>query len=359
MNKLFIIEILSNNKSFSAPSNLKYNYNFGFYVLVPFSESFHLFWVIFLSLVVFAIFTRMLNNFSNITSKTFSFFLFLFLSLCCFLTIKFPTISFCFVLILILINIMSIFTGNFLTLTVPFLDKILVVKIPFIFTQLSNKFFYFILDIFEKIKIFRLLETLHINLFYKLSVPTFESLTLLCHSLSFLYLVTNRLIYFKIDSFLSPDILYLLLFISLYFVWFRAVISLSIRLVQIYRNINPLALDPVLRVDPFDPNEFPPKPDYKSKSLFAFHRTNNYHHLPPTPKKFTAWQKGTAVAAFATVAITGLGTYYAYQHLQSSRDQTVELKRQTVELKRQNDLEEVSQGLMTREEFKNKYKDIK
>ncbi len=97
-------------------------------------------------------------------------------------------------------------------------------------------------------------------------------------------------------------------------------------------DYTPELLNPILHAEP---PELP-----KSKSIFSFSWHTHTHNHIPQPKSIN-WTRLGFFVACGGLFIAGV-TYY----------HTVEAQKQTAEMKRKNDLEEVSLGLRTKEEYK-------
>ena len=168
-----------------------------------------------------------------------------------------------------------------------------------------------------------------------------------CYGLTIVYMLVSRYyFYHKVVlrdelSFVSITFICLLLFVSFLGSYLRILINVSQLVCIIARCYAPELLDPVVRVEP---PEIPPS---SHKSLFSFSKhTHNHYHPPQT--KGVNWGRFGFFVACGGMIISG-ATYY------HTTLQTAAAQRQTYEFKRQNDLEELAQGLITKEEYQKRH----
>lgn len=162
----------------------------------------------------------------------------------------------------------------------------------------------------------------------------------ICYGLTIVYMLVSRYYFYhqvvlrEEFSYMALLVISLLLFVSFLGSYLRLLINVSQIIGVITRYYTPELLDPVLRVEP------PELPPSSHKSLFSFsHHTNN-HYYPPQSKGVN-WGRFGFIVACGGMLISG-ATYY-------------HTTRQTYEFKRQNDLEELSQGLITKEEYQKRH----
>ena len=164
-----------------------------------------------------------------------------------------------------------------------------------------------------------------------------------CYGLTVVYMLVSRYyFYHKVVlreefSIGSITIICLLLFVSFFGSYLRILINVSQLVCIIARYYAPELLDQILRAEPPD---LPPSP---RNSLFSFSKHVHNHYHPPQPKGF-AWARLGFFVACGGMMISG-ATYY-------------HTRLQTYEFKRQNDLEELAQGLITKEEYQKRHPKI-
>jgi hypothetical protein len=201
-----------------------------------------------------------------------------------------------------------------------------------------------ILNFLIEVNVFKFLTNLHSIVFYT-KTKIYIMFVIFCYGLTIFYILVSRYnFYHKIVlretfSFSTTLIIGVFLFIGLCGSYLRILINLSNIVVLAARAYVPEILDPILKVEPADyPINTP-----RNFLGFSKHTHNHNHYHPPQPKT-TGWSRFGVIAALGTLAV-GSATYY------HTRLQTAELQKQTQEFKRQNDLEELSQSLMTKEEY--------
>lgn len=299
------------------------------------------------------------------------------------------------------------------TLLFPYAWFILVLPIIILITvfNLTNYMDYFypkvklvlpLLELLQYFNILNFLFELHSIVFYSIQ-KIYYCFLLSCHISIIVYAGVSRYnFYHKIvlNENLSIEcnlLLGVLLFFSFSGCYLRILTILSSILVSIIRVHKPELLNPLLRVEPGD---FPPG---SNKSIFSFSKNTYHYHYPPGPK-LNAWAK----AGIITGIITAVGTMVTYELTRQQTDlqrrqtqeairqtaaaerqtaaaelqtaaaerqtqeairqtlaaerqtqeairQTQEAVRQTQELIRQNDLEELSRGQMTQNEYNKRY----
>ena len=205
-----------------------------------------------------------------------------------------------------------------------------------------------VISILHITKVLSYIEKIHIFVFYKINTRGFVIVTTLVFSLSIIYVALLRyysfmLIYkhhvFSHSALVLIDIIF---FIGLIAIYIRLLISLSLIIIPITRRVSPEFLDSILRVIPELPETKSSSSANHAWSLLTLNKnTHNHHHLPPIPR-FSGWQKAGIIGGLITVS---LGVYNA-------RNQVLQLD----EFRRQNDLEEVSQGMLSREEYQKRWK---
>jgi len=265
------------------------------------------------------------NSFLPITNISISVYHFWFIGLAALLVIFFPVF---WLLIIMPLTIISLLLVGF-----PF-------DFAHYFSFHKQNLVVPVLKFLAELNILKFFITLYSLVFYTIT-KVYLFFCLFCYGLTLLYMLVSRYYFYhkfvlrEEFSLSSIWLICLLLFIGFCGSYLRILINVSIIIVAATRQYMPELLDPLLRVEP------PDLPSGSNKSLFSFSYNNHNHHYPPQPKT-TTWGRLGIFVALGGVVISG-ATYY---HMQ----------RQTYEFTRQNDLEELSQGLITKEEYQERHK---
>ena len=204
-----------------------------------------------------------------------------------------------------------------------------------------------LLALLRELNLLKFFIDLHSLVFYTIT-KVYLFFFIFCYGLTFLYMAISRYnFYYKIVlreefSYAGAFIIGSLIFFSCCGSYLRMLINVSNIIVIVTRRYSPELLDPLLRIDPPD---LPP--GSQQKGIFNFSRNTFNNHYPPAPKA-TNWGHFGVVAAVGTLLLSG-ATYY------HTARQTIAAERQTYEFKRQNDLEELSQGLINKEEYNKRH----
>jgi hypothetical protein len=195
---------------------------------------------------------------------------------------------------------------------------------------------------------------LHALVFYKGSSLKFLFLLLSTYLLSFFYVVLSRYyLYYTVASPKQFSYFYLILvligiFSCLSAFVLRLFINLSTNLVFSIKANNPSLWANVLLMEPdLDPDSVTPHKPVVSNSIFAFHRHHHRYNIPPN--RFSMWQKAGFTVGVCTLVVGCVAAYYSYNsYLQSVRSADA--------AHRAADLGEVNAGLMSKEEYYQKWK---
>lgn len=188
------------------------------------------------------------------------------------------------------------------------------------------------------------------------------------------YMITSRHLYYRRAILLESDLnsyyylAYLMLFFGILTAYIRLFLNLSLFLTFATLRLQPSLLSPeILYVFGENDDSVPQKNLDSNKSgrpYFAFmDKSRNTYHQNFNPQIHSRFSRGSNFAiGFAGLAIGGATVYYAKMQAeaaiiqaQASKDQVQAQVDNNWEMARQNDLEEVSQGFMTREDFAKKY----
>lgn len=190
-----------------------------------------------------------------------------------------------------------------------------------------------ILHALKKVRALDFFAKLYMLVFYT-ELKTYYRSRNICYGLTMLYIIIVRYNYYhqvilrEHFSVVQLTLVSLLLFIAFIGYYVRILISMSQFICLLARFHEPDLLDPLLRIDP---------PDIplacslrKLRSFFSFHK--HHHHYPPQPltPKSVDWVLFGFFVGCASLCL-GVWTYKEFAH--------------------QNDLEELAQGLITKEEY--------
>jgi len=263
------------------------------------------------------------GNFETIKNISVSMYHILFIVFVATLTILFPTFWLLFILPLTVVSLCLAFS-------------------PFYFGHLSQaRIIVPFLEILQKLSILKFFVTLHSLVFYT-KTKVYLWFLFGCHGLTLFYILLSRYYFYhtvilkEVFSFDTIGIVTIGLIIGFFGSYLRILITFSQLIIFFARKFTPEELPSLLRVDPHD---FPQAPN---RSIFHYSKNiNNYHR--PLPKN-AHWGKAGFFLGFGSLVISGATYYHVAQ-------QTEEARIQTLEFRTQNDLEEVSQGLKTKEEY--------
>jgi|SRR5579871_2422108 len=225
-----------------------------------------------------------------------------------------------------------------------------------------------LLQFLAEINVLKFFSNIHLLMYYskqKIFVPLF----ILIHLLTLAYFCVSRYNFYhvvvlhEVYSIEKQFVILALLYITFAGYYFRLLVMLSTLIVMITRHLIPSLLPPILRVEPGD---IPPEGPHKS--IFSYTRTTHNHHYSPQPKMGMAGRAAIA-GSVAGVVIAGVTLYYTHgqtlearrQTLEARRQtleaekQTLEAKKQTYEFQRQNDLEELSQGIINKDQYNQRH----
>lgn len=203
--------------------------------------------------------------------------------------------------------------------------------------------------------ILNFLGRLHVFMFYCDGTKFFIR-AFMIHLMSFIYILLTRY-YFYNFVFLHnapfTGIRYCLFlffsFICLIAVYIRFLITLSIICINHIEILLPELLSNILKVEPSLPldsalSHSPMHP--RSLIHFSYHNNNNHHHYPKP--RMSSWGKFGIGLGVCTLCV---GSYTAYNSYLTTQAALLQVSA----LQRQNDLQEVSQGIMSKEEYKIKW----
>lgn len=156
----------------------------------------------------------------------------------------------------------------------------------------------------------------------------------------------------------SKHIIYIILVLGIAVTYYRILLSISMFFVfMVLRTNNPSLLHPVvlyvLGETPDEPKSSNPSP--RNYSLFHINQSRNYYR-----ENFKASNHGLhrnvgyGIGFFGLVVGFG-AAYYGKVQADASLAQVKAQEINNFEMRRQNDLEEVSQGLMSKEDYTKKY----
>jgi hypothetical protein len=244
----------------------------------------------------------------------------------------------------------------FMILTTSFM---LVICFPFritdSFTQKRLFLINLLLELLNYYNILDLFATLYINIFsleprkFKLYVSCFF-IPIFFYPIISRYYITIVVQHQSI-SFLTYLFISITLFTGLFFIYLRLILSFSVLVTNLAYVNKPTLLNPsILYV--LDPNdqETPPVVS-NNKSLFHFDKskhTNYNTYVFPNSTFLKRLGVCTAVA----------GTCIAFYAALQTGQQTTLMQRQVEQETRMNDLEELSQGLMTKEAYNKKWPQV-
>lgn len=230
-----------------------------------------------------------------------------------------------------------------------FVLPVTILSVPLGFTAWIQPYFYAkinvikpILALLQALGILRSLMNLHAIVFYSRD-NIYWFFVVFCYGFTAIYVLASRYNFYHriiLKEHLTLGVtvfLAFLLFLGFLGSYVRLLIGFSTMLVVLVRQHSPELLDPLLRVEPVD------FPSGSTQSIFGFSWNSHQHthNYPPKPK-MSNWGK-VGILLTAGTFVLGAGSYY-------------HLSRQTTELVRQNDLEEVAQGLRSKESYLEKYK---
>jgi len=128
---------------------------------------------------------------------------------------------------------------------------------------------------------------------------------------------------------------------------------LSLILLNSTSQLLPEILPMLFPIDPIDPI---PTPSTATKSLLHFStNTHNHHYHYPKPQMSNWGKFGIGLGVF-TLAVGSFTAYNTHVQAQASVLQAQAALKQLFESERLNDLQEVSNGLMSKETYVNKWK---
>lgn len=215
----------------------------------------------------------------------------------------------------------------------------------------------------DKINFLTFIYILHENLYLKLSFKQFKIFAIILHFIIAIYVCVSRYYFYNNIilhvnfTFLNLLLIYFALFVGFFCLYIRFFLNLGFILLPLVREIE-IMDNLILKVEGLDGVDVSEnkKNNNSSYQLLKIHReTHHHHHNHINPTKNLLWGKlGFGVGLF-TAAVASATCYYTYQQVLAARQQNEALDRQNIALDRQNDLEEVAQGLMTKEEYLKKY----
>lgn len=144
-----------------------------------------------------------------------------------------------------------------------------------------------------------------------------------------------------------------MLFLGIFTLYIRLFLNLALFCTLTTLQLDPSLLSPAILYtlgDNQDLENLPPPQPQKGRPYFSFiDRSHNTYNQNFNPQMHTRFSRGTNMAiGFCGLCLGGATLYYA--KIQS--DYAIQ---NTCEMTHQNDLEEVSQGLMMREDYQKKY----
>ena len=267
------------------------------------------------------------------------------------LSLMMPTIQFMFMLF---------FTSIIFILTFPYLDRYIPSR-----KSLAQS----VIKLFEVIGLNSYMAKIYIK-FFGQEERSFLIQTSIIYGFSFIYIFISKYIFLNKFSLWEHNyqiliLLYLFLFLSSIAIYYRFLLSTSI----IFHNIN----FNVLKMEDYPPEKIltgtipPIKPDVTPKveetprySFFTYRKTvNNYQQASLNITKFKLIGLGLG---FCTLCIGGYAAYQQRLQTIAAQESVIatqeSVKAQGInnnEMMRQNDLEEVSQGLMSKDSYQRKY----
>ena len=334
----------SNNVFYPASLTLNYNYNFGIFIT---------FFLISLSYLSINKFICSISIISFILLSL----PFLIISI---LVLNYPLFS---IILMILVSIPTFLVGFNLEIFSGFVERKFMVLKKFLILISENG----ILNIFGYFFLF----------FFAVSKLRFYITMAIIFSLNIGYIFASRY-YFLISKIgmdfnfsFSPILTINLLIFGLAAIYFRLLLSISYNLILVTLSIDKNLLSQDLLycvgegVDPSSSNKvFDPSPSSPSSSgggkKYNFINVNysrSYYrqNYANSAKNFSFFKYAGLVVALVSVSIGGVAAKAAMDTVEINRDQVRAQEVNNFEMTRQNDLEELSQGLMTKEEYLKKY----
>lgn len=171
--------------------------------------------------------------------------------------------------------------------------------------------------------------------------------------------------------------LFLIFALGIGFIYVRVLVSISLFLIPLTLSINPSLFSPTIlyvfgETDdvPSPPKKEAPIPPNARFSLFSFQRTTNYYRHSFSGKSPNIYRRAAMCLGICTAGGAWVGAFYAKMQAEAaivqaeaaivqaeaSKAQVTAQIDNNRQMERQNDLEEVSQGLRTRESYTEKWK---
>lgn len=222
------------------------------------------------------------------------------------------------------------------------------------------------LIILHKLNILDFLATLYV-LFFCVPAYIFKKRIFIMLLISIVYVITTRYCFIHITllhenfSNMTYIFIYCLLFVGISIIFFRFLINLTLFIVPLTLKTNPnLLSESILFVfseqDTSDSNtkDFTPEATKKKFSFINITRAVYHKHfISNNTNSFRYF--GIGIGLF-TLGATSYAAYYSQIQANAALEQVRAQELNNYEMTRQNDLQEVSQGLMSKEDYKKKYK---